>query len=393
MKKHLAAARALSGLALAIGLAAQGPVGLAEAATWRCRTTDGLRTPVHPSCEEGMPVVVGEFVLVPRACRLELEGKAIVRHTVELRDTKTATRRGQTSLPPMPAPAGTDLPAVGAILGGPFPLFVWPGGIATVDVALRKMEVVLEPTHRLVAIARLGEVLSVVEAMPADERFTAGSLHWTVLDFGSAKVLGELRVAGQDLRGLGIEPMAGRKHPVWLQMHGTKGLMDLVAQLDATGADDGAPAPGIVATAVAPRDHVDLHGSDWSAGTPAAGTCAALTGRDAILTATPPARIRPTPAAPVVPGRSRGTVQMAGCLIASVPDAEGTAWGWILGPSGPVLSPLRCEAQPEAPAAGTSPGTPPASAAPSKEGKPGKESAPGKARAPTTAGSGAPAPK
>ena len=157
-----------STLGVVVGVALSPSPRPSIAASWTCQGGPGARMSGHPSCEEGLPVVVGEIMLVPRACRLELDGKAIDRHTVELRYFKTGAKRGQTSLPPSPATSGTDLPSVGAILGGPFPLYTWPGGIATVDVAARKMELVLEPSHRLVAIARLGEILSVVEAIPAD---------------------------------------------------------------------------------------------------------------------------------------------------------------------------------------------------------------------------------
>lgn len=312
-------------------------------ARYRCTVDPGPRLPARPQCQHGMPVTVGDVLMLPRACRLGLDGKPVDRHTVELRDARTGAKKGQTSLPPTPA-AGEG-PQVGGILGGPYPLYVFAGGVAAIDPTARKLELVLQSEGAVVGFARTGEILAVAEAFPPDKTYAGGSIGWSVLDFGAGVELGALRVAGRDLIDLGIEPKTPAGIPVWLRMGSRAGTRDLVATLDPKGAAEGSKAPLIQAKAVAPAAHARLHHSGLMDGTAAAGTCPAISGRDPVLPNALPVRFDATSA--ITPARGTLMLQAPGCLAATWPDAEsGTAWALIRAKPDdkPAVGRLRCAA-------------------------------------------------
>ncbi|MEY3015418.1 MAG: hypothetical protein RIT45_4153 [Pseudomonadota bacterium] len=308
---------------------------------FQCTVEASPKLPARPRCEHGLPVVVGQLLLLPRACRLPLDKAEVDRHTVEFRDARTGRKLGQASLPPGP-PVGTA-PRVGGILGGPYPVYVFGGGVASVDATARKLELVLQAEGRIAGFARSGEILAVAEALPADKHFGGGSISWTVLDFGAGIELGSLRVAGTELVGLGVEPRSDAGIPVWLRMKGRIGVRDLIATLDPKGAGEGKPAPSITATAVDVRPHADPHGSDLQRSAPVAGRCPAASGRDAVL----PDRIAVRYGAGELVHPTDGRLMMAapGCLVATWPDDDGAAWALLADKpdEAPTLGRLRCQ--------------------------------------------------
>lgn len=313
------------------------------AARFRCSAEPGPRLPARAQCQHGMPVTVGNVLMLPRACRLSLDGKPVDRHTVELRDARTGAKKGQTSLPP--SAAAGDGPLVGGILGGPYPLYIFGGGVAAIDPAARKLELVLQAEGSVVGFARTGEILAIAEAFPPDKTYAGGSIGWSVLDFGAGVELGALRVAGRDLLDLGIEPKTTAGIPVWLRMGSRAGTRDLVATLDPKGAAEGTKAPLIRAKAVAPTEHARLHHSGLTDGAAAAGTCPAITGRDPVLPKALPVRFDATSA--TAPARGVLMLQAPGCLAATWPDAtSGTAWALMRAKPGdkPAIGRLRCAA-------------------------------------------------
>ncbi|MCB9739583.1 MAG: hypothetical protein H6747_09970 [Deltaproteobacteria bacterium] len=342
-KAKASAAPAATPTQPAASRAAATPAPAAAAARFRCTVDPGPRLPARPQCQHGMPVTVGDVLMLPRACRLSLDGKPVDRHTVELRDARTGAKKGQTSLPPTAA-AGEG-PQVGGILGGPYPLYVFGGGVAAIDPAARKLELVLQAEGSVVGFARTGEILAVAEAFPPDKTYAGGSIGWSVLDFGAGVELGALRVAGRDLIDLGIEPKTPGGIPVWLRMGSRAGTRDLVATLDPKGAAEGSKAPLIQAKAVAPTEHARLHHSGLTSGAATAGTCPAITGRDPVLPNALAVRFDATSA--ITPARGALMLQAPGCLAATWPDDEsGTAWAWIRAKPDdkPAIGRLRCAA-------------------------------------------------
>jgi hypothetical protein len=156
-----------------------------------------------PGCDYGVPVRSEGRLLVPRVCRMDIGTQKVERHTVEVRNGLTLERTVQASLPASPVREGKPMPAVGQILGGLYPLFVHAGGIAAIDTRQGRLEPVFEPTGRLRGVARLGDVLALVEELPKTEAADA-SLAWTILDYESGQVLGEVPLAGTGLLGLAV---------------------------------------------------------------------------------------------------------------------------------------------------------------------------------------------
>jgi hypothetical protein len=185
-------------------------------------------------CTWGPPARVDGRLVVPKACRIQLGKRAVVRHSVEIRDITTGKRLAQASLPSAPA-AGDAPPQVGAILGGPYPLYVHSGGVAAVAVRARRMEAVHEAEGTLVGLARHGEVLAVVERVPAGEG--ASATVWSLLDFGNGQELGTARLAAGAVVAVGFEAR-GKALDATLQLR-AKGDNELVfrhALRDAKGA-------------------------------------------------------------------------------------------------------------------------------------------------------------
>jgi len=161
-----------------------------------------------PGCDYGVPVRSGAHLIVPRVCRLAVEGKHYDRHGVDVRDGATGARIGQAALPPVLVAPGRPMPRVGALLGGAYPLLVHHTGIAVIDAKAGRAEAVFEAPAGLVAVARRGEILAVAEVVPAEKGAPAG-LEWTVLDFGAGELLGQLQLEGTALTGLGLRGGAG----------------------------------------------------------------------------------------------------------------------------------------------------------------------------------------
>lgn len=190
----------LSAACLLSGLLAMSP---ARAHAWTCQPVAVAPMASMPGCDYGVPVRSEGRLLVPRVCRVDVGTQKVERHTVEVRNALTLERTLQASLPASPVREGKPMPAVGQILGGPYPLFVHAGGIAAIDARQGRLEPVFEPTGRLRGVARLGDVLALVEELPKAEGVEA-SLAWTILDYESGQVLGEVPLAGTGLQGLAV---------------------------------------------------------------------------------------------------------------------------------------------------------------------------------------------
>lgn len=322
---------------LGLSKAARAPVRAAAAGT--C-VAAGAKVRAMRSCRYGTPVVVGDVLFLPRSCRLPLKSGPIERHTVEIRDAVTGRKHGQASLPPKPSTSGAP-PRPGALIGGPYPLFVWQGGIAAIDAASKRARVVYEATGQLAAVARYGEVLALVDALPADKTFKRGSLEWTVLDFGAGELLGQLRAAPAPLTDIGIAKgsQGGRSLVAWLGLKGPKGPLEVSATI--RGADGKPAAKGghLSPRASAPKGRGLPFASGATAGP--GQTCAVLTGRDAVITAAPWVDLGGTQV--VSPASAKRTRPIPGCVAATPPTAKGVTWAWLAKPgSTPTLAAYRC---------------------------------------------------
>ncbi len=187
-----------------------------------------------PGCVHGAPVRQGDLVLVPRVCHLTVNGAQVERRTVDIRHGDTGARVSQVSLPPGTLPPEQFVP--GAVLPGEPPLLVYPTGIAAIDARAGHAEVSFEAQGKLVGVARLGDLLLVVEAQAPDKVFANGSLALTVIDQEAGEVLGDLQLAGTALDALALRPTQGKGAELALQRQEKGKPVELVAPLrDAAG--------------------------------------------------------------------------------------------------------------------------------------------------------------
>jgi len=144
-------------------------------------------------CAYGLPVTAGELLFVARSCRHEVAGKAVDRHTVEVRAVATGARVGQASLSPQPA-RGADPVDPGVVVGGQPPLLITPAGLAAIDPRRGTADVVFEPSGDLLGAARDGDLVAIAERLPGDK---AGrrAIEWTVLDLERGAILGAALLA------------------------------------------------------------------------------------------------------------------------------------------------------------------------------------------------------
>jgi len=303
-----------------------------------CRVDARSTVRANAACRHGLPVRVGKLLLLPKACRIPMGKKAVLRHAVEIRDGSSGKKLGQASLPSRPAAANAPVPAVGAVLAGPFPLYVFAGGVGAVDAAARRAELVFEPTGKLAALARHGEILSLVDALPADATFPKGSLEWTVLDFGKGELLGQARLAGSRVDGAGFAARADGLHAT-IDGVARKGPVTLWAHLrDAAGktkTGKGLLRPVVKARAKGPAAKAKPAG---------AGSCPVAAGATSIRTDSPPLSI--LGGEKMAPTR-RSTARLkigskSSCLVATPPDKTGRSWAWLRTARGAALHGLDC---------------------------------------------------
>ena len=314
-----------------------GLVGPAQAAP-NCKVTGAPLIRATAACQYGLPVLVGPVLLVAKACRIPMPEGAVARHAVEIRDPATGKRLGQASLPATPATADGKVPTVGAVLGGAFPLYVFTGGIGAIDFAAKRAELVFEPSGRLMALSRAGEVLAVVDALPADATFPNGSLEWTALDFGKGEMLGQARLAGGDVDDAALIQRADGLYAV-LDVTGKKGPVTLAARLrDKAG--KATTSAGLLRPKVEPRRKAVVA----AAASSAAATCPVVVVSDSVRTAHPALAIADRDAKPASASITGWLViaPTAKCLAASAPGAKGAAWAWMDEGKGAVLRRLTC---------------------------------------------------
>ena len=300
-------------------------------------------------CRYGAPVVVDRTLFVPKACRLPLAGKTIERHAVELRDATTGAKLGQASLPAKPA-LSARAPAPGALIGGPYPLFVWSGGIAAIDVSSKRARVVFEPTGRLAGVARYGEVLSIVDRLPTSAQLPTGGIEWTVLDFGAGELLGQLHLTNATLLDVGF----GKEKGVligWIGVAGKKGPADLVAVIRDKDGKMAAKGGRLQARAERRSGRVMAltSGASFAPTGPtkarSGDVCVVLTGRDPVLT--DGVLVDISAAGGRGPAAATQTLNIPGCLAATPSTLGGLVWAWSRGKAaGPVLSAYQCGVAP-----------------------------------------------
>ncbi len=154
------------------------------------------------ACSYGLPVIYEGLVLIPKSCRLELAGKPIDRHSVEVRTVTNGSRIGQASLPPQPA-SGSQPPDPGAILAGTPPLLVLGAGIAAIDGRKGSADLVFEAQGVLLGAARTGDLLALAERLPPDKSGKA-KIEWTILDLEAGALVGEATTSGTAIAGMSL---------------------------------------------------------------------------------------------------------------------------------------------------------------------------------------------
>jgi len=294
---------------------------------WSCTAGDAPAMATTPGCVHGAPARSGDTLLIPRICRTSLQGKTFDRHTVDIRNATTGARVGQASLPPSEPKAGAPLAQVAQILGGPWPLLVHPGGIGAVDAKASRIEAVFESDSGLNAVARLGDVLTIVEKMLPDKQFPKGGLEWTVLDYGAGEMLGQLQLAGGPAEAVALKATTGGGIEAALYRSVAGKRFALIAQvIDSAGkhAADAAMRAKVVEVPGLSRP-------------PAAAGCAVLATAAAIRvdvlgfsTSDDPARN-----APAVASAGHASVTSAStCLAILEPDTRGDTFGWFAAAGG-----------------------------------------------------------
>lgn len=230
------ALRLLSAFSCVAGLWLQAPSALASSPAMECSAPGRAVARGSSACQYGLPAVIGRVLLLPKACRIPMDGGAVDRHTIELRDSKTGKKRGQTSLAASPAQKGTPAPTVGALIAGAYPLYVFAGGIAAVDPGRRKAELVLQSEGRLLGATRFGEVLAVADRIVAAAPTKGGktgsavATEWTVVDFGSGEMLGVARLKGDIVEGMGFTKSSAAL-TAWLRRSHAGKSAELVAKV------------------------------------------------------------------------------------------------------------------------------------------------------------------
>ncbi len=164
------------------------PGGVGTGADASCKAGAQIYATTLGNCAYGQPIVDGDLVLVPKVCHHDLAGRKVVRRSVEVKSLATGQRVQQASLPPEDF-TGTTLPVVGQLWPGAPVLLAYPGGIAAIESRAGKADVVMEPQGPLLAVARSGDLLAIVEQLPAEGK-EAPMLEWTVLDLAAGEILG-----------------------------------------------------------------------------------------------------------------------------------------------------------------------------------------------------------
>ncbi len=309
-----------------------------------CTPGPGTTIVAMPTCDYGIPARSTDLLLVPKVCRTPVDGKLLERHAVEVRSA-TGARIGQASLPAVPVQALAPVPLPGVLLGGPYPLLVSANGIAALEARAGRAELVFEPTGKLLGVARLGEVLAIVEVAAPDEHFPKGSIEWTVLDYGAGEVIGQLQLAGQDLEGLSLRPSAAGGVEAVLERQLPAGpkepakKVEVVAPVRDRLGKTAAPGGTLVAK-VRPLTRVAE-----PAAKPGPGQCFVLAPTTSILIGQPRLVVSPVLARSVqaTGGESLTVPGPDACLALQELDDKGNAWAWFQTAAGArELRPQRC---------------------------------------------------
>lgn len=316
------------------------PVASAKPGVGTCAAV-GLKIGTMSTCRYGVPVVVGKVLFVPKACKIPIGKRVITRHTVELRDLATGRKQGQASLPAVRIPAAsaakTAIPKPGALIGGPYPLFVHDRAIAAIDASSRRARVVFEATGTIAGVARYGELLAIVERLPKAGKRPAGVLEWTVLDFGAGEILGQSHLAPTQLLDVGLGKEGGQLVS-WLGVKSAKGSADLVAPVRTKAGKPATTNGRLAAVAKRRGQRFMAHGSRAKSGTKPA--CVVLTGRDSVL----PSAVWVDLGAKsgTSPAAAARTLPIAGCLAAT--GGSGRVWAWHRSSAGnPELRAYQCK--------------------------------------------------
>lgn len=158
------------------------------------------------NCVYGLPALADELVLIPKSCRHDLGGKAVDRHSVEVRALSTGARIAQASLPPTPATAAQP-PSPGEVLVGTPALLVLANGIASIDARKGDADMAFEAQGQLLGAARLGDLLAIAEALPAPKG-AKPTIEWTILDLEAGGIVGQAVVAGNSISAIALRRSA-----------------------------------------------------------------------------------------------------------------------------------------------------------------------------------------
>ncbi|HAN30074.1 MAG TPA: hypothetical protein DCQ06_00615 [Myxococcales bacterium] len=307
-------------------------------ASTKCKDI-GITIGTKSYCNYGAPVVTGSILLVPRACRFppaSKGAKATARHTIELRDAKTGKKLSQTSLPARPTDK-TKPPLAGTLIAGPYPLYVWTGGIAAVDPRGRKMQEVFQATGKLAGVARHEELLAIVDALKPTVQYPQGSLEWTIIDFGAGKLRGQKLLGAGQIHDLGFRKRA-KQLLVWLQAGGRRGRGEALAPL--TNTKGKALPAGELRVRMNKLSGATKSARSGLTQTPSKG-CPVVDGLDAARPLQPWVSLSSSGTGAAPKGANQ-SVAIAQCVTATPLTANSIRWVWVRAANKMVLKGYRC---------------------------------------------------
>lgn len=300
-----------------------------RAAEMACAPAALVLATALPSCRYGPPVIAGENVLIPKVCIHASAAGKVLRHSVEARNLASGARQNQAALPAQPTTTDA-LPPPGTVLPGAQTLLVIPHGIAACDFQRGSAELVYESEGGLAGAARNGDILALVESLPAEGKGKPARLEWTVLDLDAGGVLGQVLLAGSSIQGLALQRSGAALTAVLWQAAGGRHQEVRAGVYSENGqllAKDGDLPLRILA--VADPEH---SASPW----PAAGFCPAAVGDRGALAGRPALAIggsagQPQGAGATADPRRVSRLQWTGpqqCLGAAVQagSMRGVAW-------------------------------------------------------------------
>ncbi len=274
------------------------------------------------ACDYGVPTRSGEFLLIPKVCRLETVDGAVDRHAADVFNARTGTRVGQAGAGTTKTTKDKLLQRVGVILNSNPPLLAWAGGIAKLQPRTAQAESLFESDGELQGVILRDDLLAVADRLPPSRQHAKGAIEWTILDLSAGEIMGQATLAGQKTWALQFRAEKARAVTgvIVVESEGKRYETTALLRNDAgkAAAKDGAikPVTTPAATAAAPLVAKD---------------CGVLHANDAALLLQPSLVVSSAPDRAVAAKSDLGVkfTDAARCLATVELDAQGNGFAWF----------------------------------------------------------------